>query len=56
MRKKKGILRKYDRLIEKLSDVLDDIPLPESEMGALNVAEQIDMLKRSRYLYKIYRP
>ena len=56
MKKKKGVLRKYDSLIDELSDKLDGIPLPEAEPWALNVAEQIDTLKRARYLYKTYRP
>ena len=56
MKKKKGILKRYDRLISDLGDALDDITLPENELVALNVAEQIDMLKRARYLYKIYKP
>lgn len=56
MKKKKGDLKRIDNLIEELSEKLDSIPLPGGEQWAINVADQIDTLKRARYLLKTYKP
>ena len=54
IKQKQMIKDSLDRVIQKLSDELDDLSLPEDQDRAIALARDIDALRLSKFILKFY--